>query len=243
MTYPIAEKLIQRQINHWNSLRKFLPPPEPQTEPPRPMIITVSRETGSGGRQLAEGLAAQLDLRLHDRSLVEKIIRQENLPPALAAELDEKIVSQSALWIKGLFSGRIFLRKEYQHALVKTINALADSVGGVFLGRGANIVLRNRADLTVHLVADVEHRLDRVLQRSTQSRADARLSLSETDRERDEFIAKVYEGTTDQTRGFDLVLNSSRVNIDGCLELVLLALITRMGRHRLKKVLVATAAG
>ena len=91
MSLPITEKLIQRQINHWNGLRKFLRPDQTPASPRRPVVITVSRLSGSGGRLLAEGLCRRLDLPLHDRSLVEQVMRQENLPPALVTELDEQI--------------------------------------------------------------------------------------------------------------------------------------------------------
>ena len=88
MSIPITEKLIQRQINHWNGLRKFLQPTPSDDTPPPPPAITVSRLAVSGGRTLAKELCERLGLKLHDRSLVESVMRQENLPPALAAELD-----------------------------------------------------------------------------------------------------------------------------------------------------------
>jgi len=239
MSIPITEKLIQRQINHWNGLRKFLQPTPSDDAPPRPPVITVSRLAGSGGRSLAKELGERLGLKLHDRSLVERVMREENLPPALVAELDEQVASQSTLWIKGLFNRRIFLLKEYQHALTKTINSLAESEGGVFLGRGANHVLGDRADLRVRLVANFDDRLQRIQKRSDLSRAEARALLHETDQTRAEFVLKVFGAESGQARNFDLTVNTDRIAAKEVVELVLLALLARSEQCAARPVLTA----
>lgn len=243
MSIPITEKLIQRQINHWNGLRRFLKPLPPSAEPPPPLVITVSRLTGSGGRCLARVLSERLGLKLHDRSLVEQVMRQENLPPALAAELDEQVSSQSSLWIKGLFNRRIFLLKEYQHALSQTINALAGSEGGVFLGRGANHVLGDRATLRVRLVAGFDQRLRRIQDRCGLSRAEARALLHETDRARADFVHRVFGVAPGQARNFDLTVNTDRIGADDVVELVLLGLLARTDKGPSQPLVVAHGTG
>lgn len=239
MTIPITEKLIQRQLNHWNGLRQFLVPDKTEAPPPQPPVITISRAVGSGGRHLAEALCERLDLKLHDRSLVENVMRQENLPPALIDEMDEQAASQSSLWIKGLFNQRIFLLKEYQQALSSTINTLADSVGGVFLGRGANHVLGDRSDLRIRVVAGFDKRLKRVQQRVALSRAEARAFLHETDRAREEFIRKVYGAEPGRATNFDLTINTDRLGDGDMVELVMLALLSRSSGPAPARVLIA----
>ncbi len=228
MSIPITEKLIQRQINHWNGYRKYLTPDRKETVAPRPLVITISRLAGSGGRHLASGLCQRLDLRLHDRSLVEQVMRQENLPPALAAEMDEQVASQSSLWIKGLFNRRIFLIKEYEHALRRTITTLADTVGGVFLGRGANLVLADRADLRLRVVAGTTARRRRLQQRLGLSRAEARVLLGETDHARSEFVDRLFGADPDRTGDYDLTINTDRIPPDEVVELSLTALLARV---------------
>jgi len=229
MSIPVTEKLIQRQINHWNEFRKYLTPDQSGRERPRPPVITISRLAGSGGRRLAASLCKRLDLPLHDRSLVEQVMRQENLPPALVAELDEQIATQTSLWIKGLFNHRIFLVKEYEQALARTIRSLADSVGGVFLGRGAHVVLGNRADLRVRVVASTATRRRHVRHRFDLSKAEARALVTETDSVRAEFLAKVFGENNTHSHHFDLTINTDRIAEPDLVELVLLAVLTSTG--------------
>ncbi len=239
MTIPVTEKLIQRQINHWNGLRQYLKPDQPYDPVRQPPVITISRAIGAGGRQLAEVLCERLDLKLHDRSLVESVMRQENLPPALVDEMDEQAASQSSLWIKGLFNQRIFLLKEYQQALTTTINALSESVGGVFLGRGANHVLGSRSDLRVRVVGSFDKRLERVQQRVALSRAEVRALLHETDQAREEFIRKVFGAEPGQASDFDLTINTDRLGDGDLVELVLLSLLARSRGRAQARVLLA----
>lgn len=236
MPHPITEKLIQRQINHWHEFRKYLVSERHPLPKPKPPVITVSRLAGSGGRELAEELSARLDLPLHDRSLVEQVMRQENLPPALAAELDEQAVSQTSLWVKGLFHRRIFLVREYEAALTRVITSLAASVGGVFLGRGAHLVLGQEADLRLRVVAGSRTRLQRLQQRFNLSRAEARVLRDETDHVRQDFLAKVFGRTAPGSRQFDMTINCDRLTPGDGAELALLAWTTTThGKSRLNR--------
>ncbi len=142
MSLPIIEKLILRQINHWNSLRDVLQDPTLTPTPPgrRKPVITVSRLAGSGGRSLAEELSKRLSLDLHDQSMVQKIVKDRQLEESLIGELDENTISQTRLWIKGVLSQKIFLKDQYHGDLVRVVSNLSARGGIVFLGRGANLI-------------------------------------------------------------------------------------------------------
>ena len=228
MTLSITETLVQRQINHWNRMREFLEEKTPpaQAESPRP-VITVSRLVGSGGRALAEGLADRLGLELQDQSLMERIARDKNLEQSLLAQLDEAGINQADLWVRGVLNQRIFLRDQFHGALVRTVMRLAARGGVVFLGRGANLILRESATLRVRLVASPKIRLDRIRERLEISRAEARAILVETERKREEFIRKVFKEDPGRPENFDLTINTDRLEPEAVLEMVLVALLDR----------------
>ena len=98
-------------------------------------------------------------------------------------------------------------------------------MGGVFLGRGANHVLGERADLRVRVVASFETRLANIQQRVGLSRSEARALLAETDESRGEFIAKVYGAVSGLPQDFDLVLNADRLAAEDLVETALTTLI------------------
>lgn len=225
MPIPITEKLIQRQINNWNRFRKFLPEPTAGKPLPRGPILTVSRMAGSGGRILATALAERLGLQLHDQSLVEKIARDRNLEKAMIAELDETEMSQARLWVRGVLNQKIFMRDQYHMALVKVVTGLAAKGNVIFLGRGADLILGQHADLRIRLVASRRTRLQNMARRTGLSRPEVRGLLEETDRKRHEYIRQVFHEEPGKPECYDLILNADRLKLDCQVELVLLALV------------------
>ncbi len=221
----ITEKLIQRQINHWNRFREFLQD-EQDVQPPSPgPVLTVSRMAGAGGRTLAVGLADRLNLTLQDHSLVGEIASDRNLEKSVVAQLDENAISQAELWIKGVLNRRIFMKDEYHTSLVNIVTNLAAAGDVVFLGRGAHLILGDKATLRIRVVASRATRLTRIMKRTGLTRPEARALLDETDRKREDFIRKVFKAEPDHPGNFDLVLNSDRMKPECILETVTLALL------------------
>lgn len=225
MSLVITDRLIQRQINHWNRLREFLKDDEEQGPVKTGPVITISRMSGSGGRTLATSLAERLGITLHDQSLVDRIARDRNLAKSVVAHLDENAISQAELWVRGVLNQRIFLKDEYHTALVGIVTKLAAAGNVVFLGRGANLILGENTTLRIRVVASRPTRLARITRRTGLSRAEARALLMETDRNRKEFIRRVFKVDPNAPEHFDLVLNSDRMTPEGMLEMATLALI------------------
>ncbi len=227
MPMPITEKLIQRQINHWNRFREFLPEPATMENQPIGPIITISRLAGSGGRILASALADRLDLQLHDQSIVEKITRDSKLEAEMIAELDEAEISQARLWVRGVLNQRIFMRDQYHMALVKVITGLAAKGNVIFLGRGANHILGQNASLRIRLVASRPTRLKNIRERTGLSKPEIRAMLEETDRNRSEYIRRVFREEPGKAENYDLILNSDRLDMECQVELVMLVLLAQ----------------
>jgi len=221
----ITELLIQRQINHWNRFREFLQDDQEDRPPSPGLVLTVSRMAGSGGRILARALAEQFNLTLQDHSLVKKIATDRNLENSVVAQLDENAINQAELWVKGVLNRRIFMKDEYHTSLVNIVTNLAAAGDVVFLGRGAHLILQDKATLRIRVVASRATRLIRIMERTGLSRAEARALLEDTDHKREDFIRKVFKVEPDDPENFDLVLNSDHMKQECMLEIVTLALI------------------
>lgn len=235
MRFPVTEKLIQRQINHWSRLREVLRE-QPATEAGQAgPVITVSRLAGSGGRTLAAGLAERLGCVVHDHSIVERIARTRRLSPELVALLDEQDIRQSDLWVRGVLENRLFLKEQYREALEETVRGMAAAGNAVILGRGAGHLLGHRATLRVRLVASTAVRQARLAAQAQVSRAEARVMIEATDRRREAYVRKLLGVDPHDASGYDLVVNTDRLAPGEVIEIVLVALVgtARREEHQL----------
>src|ERR1700732_5169140 len=166
-------------------------------------ILTVEREYGSGGGEIAQLLAKQLGWKLWDQDLTEEIARLANCPKAVVETREERT---DPLYYR-LFKS--FLRGSYEGSLnahklnvvdsesilkitERVVQHAAKTGNSVIVGRGAQHFLRNRPDtLRVFLYAPRENKMRRLLARGkTDKEAQERVDI--VDQERVEFIQKYF---------------------------------------------------
>src|SRR5260221_14636894 len=166
-------------------------------------IVTIEREYGSGGGEIARSLATQLGWKLWDQLLTEEIARLANCPKAVVEVREERT---DPLYYR-LFKS--FLRGSYEGSLnahklnlvdserilkitERVVQHAAKSGNSVIVGRGAQHFLRNRQDtLRVFLYAPRENKVRRLLARG-KSEKDAQQLVDTVDRERADFIQKYF---------------------------------------------------
>jgi shikimate kinase len=166
-------------------------------------IITIEREYGSGGGEIAKLLSNQLGWKLWDQLLTEEIARLADCPKAVVECREEKT---DPLYYR-LFKS--FLRGSYEGSLnahklklvdsecilkftEQVVQQAAKTGSSVIVGRGSQQFLRNREDtLRVFLYAPREDKVRRLLARG-KSENEAEELVDTVDRERADFIQKYF---------------------------------------------------
>jgi cytidylate kinase len=166
-------------------------------------IVTVEREYGSGGGEIAQMLSTHLGWKLWDQLLTEEIARLANCPKAVVEVREERT---DPLYYR-LFKS--FLRGSYEGSLnahklnlvdsesilqitEQVVQHAAKTGNSVIVGRGSQHFLRNRPDtLRVFLYAPREDKVRRLLARG-KSQNEAQQLVDTVDRERADFIQKYF---------------------------------------------------
>src|ERR1700734_2185067 len=166
-------------------------------------IITIEREYGSGGGEIAQLLAKQLGWKLWDQLLTEEIARLANCPKAVVEVREERT---DPLYYR-LFKS--FLRGSYEGSLnahklnvvdsesilkitERVVQHAAKAGNSVIVGRGSQHFLSNRPDtLRVFLYAPREDKLRRLVARG-KSQQVAEQQVDTVDRERTDFVKKYF---------------------------------------------------
>ncbi len=166
-------------------------------------IITIEREYGSGGGEIAQLLAKQLGWKLWDQLLTEEIARLAECPKAMVEVREEK---NDPLYYR-LFKS--FLRGSYEGSLnahklkvvdsesilkftERVVQHAAKTGNSIIVGRGSQHFLRNREDtLRMFLYAPREDKVRRLLGRG-KSEKEAEQLVDTVDQERGDFILRYF---------------------------------------------------
>ena len=182
--------------------------------------ITLSREVGTGGTEIAQEVGTRLGWAVYDHKLLERIA----LDAGVRASLLESVDEHRGIWLKeafeGLFAVPYIGEPAYVHHLVKTVLALGAHGECVIVGRGAAFVLPAASTLRVRLVAPCEHRIAALSQRLGLDRARAGEKVLALDKERVGFVRDYFQHDPRNPRYYDLVLNTARFSVAECAELI-----------------------
>ena len=186
-------------------------------------IITISREFGSGGRFIGEEVAKKLGIAYYDKNIINQIAEESGLSPDYiqeSAELSPK---------KGLFAyafaGRDITGKSLEdmvyEAQRKVILELADKESCVIIGRNADFILKDRDDvLNVFIEANTPEKAARIKKLYQKSDDEVKKLLKAVDKKRSVNYRYFTDKEWGNRKNYDLVLNSSVLGYDKCIELI-----------------------
>jgi cytidylate kinase len=178
-------------------------------------VITVSREYGAGGGEVARRLAETLGWELLDRELLHRAAALEQVPDAELEQRDEKALSMTDRL-------RPHSHQRYMHGLTEAARQAAARGKVVLVGRGTRQLLGDLPDVFhLRLVAPLDWRVQRMALREGWSMEQARTRCLEVDRGRDRFTRYFFGPDSLQPEQYDLVANADRVPLDDVAALVL----------------------
>jgi cytidylate kinase len=167
-------------------------------------IITIEREYGSGGGEIAQLLAQQLGWKLWDQLLTEEIARLAECPKAIVERREERTdplyYRLFKSFLRGSYEGSINAHKlkvvdseSILKITERVVQQAAKTGNSVIVGRGSQQFLKNRPDtLRLFLYAPREDKVRRLLARG-KSEGEAEQLVDTVDRERADFIQRYFK--------------------------------------------------
>lgn len=182
-------------------------------------VITIEREYGSGGANIAKQIAERLAWKLWDEEITAEIARAANVDLEVTQRCDERVDTL----LYRLFKS--YARGSYERALsfsdsqsfdtdcmVAMLHTVVEDVASrgncVIVGRGSPYILRNRQDaFHVFIYAPPEEKIRR-LRNSGKSEKEATQLVEEVDRERSEFIRHYFKKDWPYRPLYNVMINS-----------------------------------
>lgn len=194
-------------------------------------VITIEREYGSGGAEIAKKVAERLGWKLWDQLLTNEIARVMECDCRVVEEREEK---RDPLHYR-LF--RAFMRGSYEGSLnaprmkmadadcirevaERIVKRVAEAGNCVIVGRGSAYYLQDRRDtFHVFVYAPIEEKVRR-LQASGKTESEAAQLVETVDRDRAAFIKQYFGVEWPDRQRFDLMINST-IGEDAVVETIL----------------------
>lgn len=184
------------------------------------ILITISREYGSGGHEIAEKIAKDLGIAIYDRQMLDHIADEIGVSTESLQQYDEKarnpFISRK---VRGYSNAREDNLVEMQFDFIK--NKAREGESFVVVGRCAETVLKDYDGLVrVFITGDEKCKIERVVNKYALSERDAKIKIERHNRNRKAYHNTYSDFKWGDSRHYDICINSSRFGVDKTAEII-----------------------
>ena len=188
-------------------------------------IIAISRQFGSGGREIGMLVARRLGIKCYDKELIDMAAEHGDLEYKRLHKVDEK--NESPWYTDVVYDGNhnvakgkpaSFVLFDLESAVIKNIARNEDAV---IVGRCADYALEEFDNvLTVFIHAKMEARIRRIARIYNLTDAKAKEMIQKTDKQRSSYYNYYTNKKWSDAESYDICLDSSVLGIDGTAEAI-----------------------
>ncbi|MBA4423416.1 MAG: hypothetical protein C0390_10040 [Syntrophus sp. (in: bacteria)] len=205
--------IVEEQITKWQRLRI-----EQKQERASPLpCITISRDPGSGGTEIARRLAKDLGMDLIGSRIIQQVAERADISEKIIASLDEKEVRRRDFWIDSMFRTRHIWPDEYLRYLTKVIGTIGKQGNTIIIGRGGQFVLPPEETFRVRFIAPREIRIRNAMRDSSTDFETAERHVYKTEADRNAFHCKHFGSDWTNPIYYDLTVNTGFMSIEGAI--------------------------
>ena len=203
-------------------------------------VITVARGFGSGGKEIARHLSETLGIECYENRILTLASEMSGLDEELFSEVNEKLRGKKMARLLNALPKTLrpsprengFISDDRLFQFQKDIiMRLADTQSCIIVGKCADWILKDRKNVvSVYIEAPRPFCRQRIMMKMGVNAQTADLSISNTDKYRAEYY-QYYTGGNYWTNpvNYDIILNSERMGIEGCVQMILHCLEVKLG--------------
>ena len=195
-------------------------------------IYTIGREFGSMGQLVGEKLAERLGIKCYDKELLQHAAKDSGFCEEIFENHDEKPTNSFLYslvmdtYSAGSYAAAPFLDMPLNHkvflAQFDTIKKIAEQESCVIVGRCADYALANHPDcINIFVRAELDDRIKLISKRLDITENKAKDLILKNDKQRASYYNYYTCKKWGDTRSYDLMLNTSKLSVDDCVDLII----------------------
>lgn len=194
-------------------------------------VITISREFGSGGREIGKRLSEKLDIPFYDKELLEIASKESGICREIFDRNDEAytnsflyslVMGNYPVTADGRLQPEMPINQRVFLAQFNTIKNIAKQGPCVIVGRCADYVLKNERNVVNFFVTgNTAEKKRRILERYDIEKNKVEDFIKKTDKRRASYYNYYTDMKWGEAKNFDLCINTSKTGIENAVELML----------------------
>lgn len=182
-------------------------------------VITISRQYGSGGREIGQRLAKQLKIPFYDSEIVELAAKESTIDKNLFENFEKSGVGGIRHELSAQANSELSLTDKVFMEQSKVIKEVAEKGPCIIVGRCADYVLKERNNvIKVFIYGDIKCRENRV--KEIYKETNETEKIAKIDKQRSSYY-NFYSGQKfGDAENYDICLDSSSLGIDNCINII-----------------------
>ena len=185
-------------------------------------IITISRTTGCGARNIADKLGKMLGYRVWDSEILTLICENMELSKSKYNLIDENYFANTNDIAGDFFRDKGINNYNYKKELTKLLYTICLNNKAIIIGRGANFFIKDA--LHVRLDADINKRINKIADDLNSSRIVAKEFIIKTDKKRMAFINNSFGKDRVKNFKYDLTIDTDNFTYDDVAKIIATAM-------------------
>ncbi|MCX5834790.1 MAG: cytidylate kinase-like family protein, partial [Deltaproteobacteria bacterium] len=196
-----------------------------EKKPKYPFVITVSRESGSGGSEISRILAKDLGMDLMGGQIIQKVAESSKMSTKVIESLDEKAVSTLDSLVTSMFSARSISGTEYFRHLTQVILTIGKHGNAIVVGRGAHMILPKEGTFRLRFIAPMAFRIQNLMRSRDYTKKDAEEYIKKREGDRLAYLKKHFQSDPADPSQYDMVVNTEKMGLEGAAAAVKVAFL------------------
>jgi cytidylate kinase len=220
----VMDKMVNDQVEKWRAmLRQGARHGLELSKLTGGPVITISREPGSGGSEIARRLSKALNMDLIGAQLIQHVADSAKMSRKVIESFDEKDVKFRDSLLASLFGESRPWPSEFLKHLTEVIGTIGAFGNAIIVGRGANFILPKDRTFRVRIVAPLEYRVNFFMEDRGYSKSQAEQYVIKTENDRKAFMRKHFNADVADPSHYDIIINTASMSLDGAVEAIISA--------------------
>ena len=194
-----------------------------------PLIITIGREYGSGGREIGQAVAKALGIAFYDKQIISLAAKKSGLSDEFIANNEQRVrgglmhnLAAASAYSGGFFSSQYLpLSESIFISQAQVIRDIAGKESAVIVGRCADYILDGRENtINVFIHAPQDKRVERIMKLHNVDEAAAIKEIQISDKERGNHYFRYTDRKWGKAQNYDICINSALMGIDKTIEML-----------------------